>query len=202
MVSARELQQQFEEYARTGQALLCRELMEESAENRAIIIERCSPDIVSGVIVGMRMRYQEPTPDHVELFDYLLSIPEFKANLVQEDLKTALCIFQGTEIIKRLIDVSKEGIFNLTKSALDTAIFLNKRPKNIPSDIKKEHIVMIKTALDEKAKIKKQERQLLLQAQAEEKPEALEEKKEEESVESPELPESGVKRKRTRSGKN
>jgi hypothetical protein len=185
MADPRKLQQQFKEYARAGQAAFCQALMEESVENRAILIERCSPDIISSVVVGMRLRYKEPTKDHIELFDYLLSIPEFKANIKQEDLKTALCIFHGTEIIRRLIEVSKEGIFHLTKSSLDTAQFLNKRPKNIPSAVKKEHILMIKTALDEQKERKKQE-QLLLQAQQE----SLEESSESQH-------ESGVKRKRT-----
>jgi hypothetical protein len=147
----------FKTYAREGKGRLCQELMNSSNETREIILRMC-PDILSTCIGGMRHRYGAPPgANQTELFDYLLTVPEFKSALTEKDLQTALCIHQGIDIIRRLIDVSKEGIFDLTKSSLETAQYLIKRPHNVPTPEKKAHLLLIKNALLEQKSRKKQQ---------------------------------------------
>lgn len=114
------------------------------------IIHRLCPNILSDIINNLRHRYgTPPNSSHLALFDYFLTFNEFKVRLTEKDLETALCIYQGTEIIRRLLDLSKEGVFQLTKASLEAAQYLNKRPNNVPTPEKKNHILMVKAALDE-----------------------------------------------------
>ena len=96
---------------------------------------------------------------HMELFDNFLAIPEWKSNLTERDLQTALCLSEGKEMIQRLLDVAKEGIFEITKASLETAQYLIKRPHNVPTPERKEHILMVKNALHEQKIRKKQQQQ-------------------------------------------
>jgi hypothetical protein len=153
------LRDAFQSYARGGKGELCQELMNYSDRIREILLRMC-PNILSMSIDWMTHRYGGGVgPNYLALLDYFLSIPELKSTLTEKDLRTSLFISQGTEVIQRLIDVSKEGIFDVTKSSLETAQHLIKRPHNVPTPEKKQHILMIKNALLEQKTRKRQQGQ-------------------------------------------
>ena len=145
------LRDTFQSYIRQKKLSLC-QLLFQNHLIRSILI-RMTPKILSTFITSLRHQYGvKPSEEALQIFDFLANIPEFKNSLVEEDLTTALCISHGTEVIKKMINISMEGVFQITKSSLDSAQYLNKRPHNVPTEEKKGHILLIKNAIENQKK--------------------------------------------------
>lgn len=144
----------FNEYVLQNKLLPCQLLLQNEKINE--IIKRMSFDILSKFINRLRHSYgSKPSNSVLEMFDFLANIPEFKNRLTEQDLITSLCIHHATDIVEKMINVSKEGVFEITKESLENAMYLNKRPHNVPSEEKKRNILLIKNAIEDQKKRKK-----------------------------------------------